>query len=1031
MEKPSVNASVVYGQLINAFNSFAAGTTPGSDLRTTIAQFTLYYVYCAIGIFIFIYIATVGFYYVGERIARALRRAYLRAVLRQNMAFFDGRSGTGEITLSIMSDMGTIQEAITSKISVAVTALANFASAFVIMYVVSWRTALVLSPTFVVMLAVVMVCGRYAVKHHKAAMGPRAQAAGLAEESIGSVREVTAFGIQGFLVEKYHGFLQTAGREDVKSRDSVAYMIAWSNAMPCLVYALSFWAGSIFLVRGQTSVSAIATTTLAIIISAFAIIRIAPSFQALTSTIAGSSKILGTINRRSAQDPFSEDGERLLKGAGTGDIVFRDVDLVYPSREDVAVLDRVNIRCPAGKTTAIVGPSGSGKSSIVSLLERYYEPTGGVIAVITAAQDANAHDFITHLAQGYETNVGQAGLQLSGGQRQRIALARALIRQPSILLLDEATSALDSKSEAVVQAALDAAAKDRTTIVIAHRLSTVRDADQIVVMESGRVVEVGTHGELMEKEGVYAGMVRNQQVDNGLGGSLGEDEGLEVGPKDVSTAVDEKSQSQSVHEAAVEETAGTDNAEAKPKLGLWSTLRFIYRVNAQERGLLALGTVSAIIAGFGIPVQSIFFAKLLDSLALEPGPLRESVNLWAVKASGQDAAAYASETVRLVRTVAALGMEEYALTQYDEILSQRAAASLRSMLLASALYAASQSVVFLCAALAFWYGGQLVSTGEYNVFQFYICFVALISGAQTAGSIFSYAPDASKAMHASRELEGLLAGKAKMVNSDTDSSSGAVTTVDEKAAADGVHLELDHIDFRYPSRPNHRVLQDFGLDIAKGQYVALVGPSGCGKSTILALLERFYDPDKGEVRADGVPLPGVDVQAYRQKASLVSQGAALYSGTIRENVALGAGGDVAAVTEEAIVEACKQANIHEFVVSLPDGLNTLLGARGTLVSGGQRQRLAIARALIRQPQILLLDEATSALDPESERLVQEALDGAAHGRTTVAVAHRLSSIRAADVIHVLDAGRIVESGRHEALMAKRGVYWDLVKMQNL
>lgn len=157
-----------------------------------------------------------------------------------------------------------------------------------------------------------------------------------------------------------------------------------------------------------------------------------------------------------------------------------------------------------------------------------------------------------------------------------------------------------------------------------------------------------------------------------------------------------------------------------------------------------------------------------------------------------------------------------------------------------------------------------------------------------------------------------------MVDSSTGSSGSGATTVNEKEpATDGVHLELDTIDFRYPSRPNHRVLQDFGLDIPKGQYIALVGPSGCGKSTILALLERFYDPDKGEVRADGVPLPGLDVQAYRQKASLVSQGAALYSGTIRENVALGAGGDVDAVTEEMIVEACKKANIHEFVVSLP------------------------------------------------------------------------------------------------------------------
>jgi ATP-binding cassette subfamily B (MDR/TAP) protein 1 len=367
---------VVYGQLINAFNGFAAGTTKSSDLRSTIAQFTLYYVYCAIGIFVFIYIATVGFYYVGERIARALRRAYLKAVISQNMAFFDNR-GNGEITVSIMSDMGTIQEAITSKISVAMTALANFASAFVIMYVVSWRTALVLSPTFLVMLGVVMAGGSYAVKHHKEAMSSQAQAASLAEESIASAREVTAFGIQGFLVAKYHSFLETSGRSDVKSRDSVTYMIAWSNAMPCLVYALSFWVGSIFLVRGQTSVSAIATTTLAIIISAFAIIRVAPSFQALTATVAGSSKILSTIARRSPQDPFSSEGNHLQNVAG--EIAFRDVSLVYPSREEAVVLDRVNIRCPAGKTTAIVGPSGSGKSSVVSLLERYYEPTEGVI----------------------------------------------------------------------------------------------------------------------------------------------------------------------------------------------------------------------------------------------------------------------------------------------------------------------------------------------------------------------------------------------------------------------------------------------------------------------------------------------------------------------------------------------------------------------------------------------------------------------------------------------------------------------------
>jgi ATP-binding cassette subfamily B (MDR/TAP) protein 1 len=354
-------------------------------------------------------------------------------------------------------------------------------------------------------------------------------------------------------------------------------------------------------------------------------------------------------------------------------------------------------------------------------------------------------------------------------------------------------------------------------------------------------------------------------------------------------------------------TGSTEQLSSLSGPVIGSVLTFLSTILAGIVISLVIGWKLALVCTATIPIVVACGWIRLRMLAVFDGQVKET---------GKEAASYASETVRLVRTVASLGIEEFALDRYDEILSQRAATSLRSMLSASALYAASQSVVFLCAALAFWYGGQLVSTGEYSVFQFYICFVALISGAQTAGSIFSYAPDASKAMHASYELKSLLASKSKMIG--TPPGDGRPN--EKKHSTDGIQLELSDVDFRYPSRPDHQVLQNFNLTISAGQYIALVGPSGCGKSTILALLERFYDPDKGVVRVDGVALPALNVQQHRQNVSLVSQGAALYSGTIRENIALGrqsSDGNPKKTTDQNIMDVCKQANIHDFITSLP------------------------------------------------------------------------------------------------------------------
>lgn len=248
----------------------------------------------------------------------------------------------------------------------------------------------------------------------------------------------------------------------------------------------------------------------------------------------------------------------------------------------------------------------------------------------------------------------------------------------------------------------------------------------------------------------------------------------------------------------------------------------------------------------------------------------------------------------------------------------------------------------------------------------------------------------------------------------------------------GSHIDFDAINFHYSQRSKN-VLKNLSLTIPPGQFTAFVGPSGCGKSTMISLLERFYDPTSGTINFASKAVPTFSPRFYRSQISLVQQEPALFQGSIRENIAMGIdqGRDEGPPTEDQIIEACKQANAWDFIQSLPDGLATRCGSRGLQFSGGQKQRIAIARALIRKPRLLLLDEATSALDTESERLVQAALEKAAEGRTTIAVAHRLSTIKHADVIFVFGEGDIVEKGTHAELLGLRGKYFATCEAQGL
>lgn len=637
---------VIYGLLVGVFDGFTTGSVSKAELQNKVATFAVYYVYLAIGLFSFSFVATISFYWSGERVTRALRTNYLSAVLRQNMAFFDTLD-PGEVSNRIMSDMGVLQEAITSKIAILLGAIATFCAAFVVMFVIYWKTALILTPFLVIMLVMLYVGGARAVQHSKASRALLSQASGKIEEAFGAIRQIAAFGMQPLICRQYSAALDKAGVEERKAQNTSSVLIASMNTVPCLIYAVSFWSGSFYTMQREISAGSVVTTVLAVIIGVFALVRIAPSIQALTMGIGISSTFLETIGRQSPQDPLDANGDK--PETVRGEIVLNHVDLIYPSRDNAKVLKDVCMTIPAGKKTAIVGPSGGGKSSIFSLLERFYEPTKGSVLLdgqdiqtlnlrwlrqqiglvdqdlilfdatimenicfgcsvsmdllhqkaMKAARKAQVHEFIESLPEGYQTRVGERGLQFSGGQRQRLAIARVLVRDPKILLFDEATSALDSFSEKAVQSAIDAATMERTTIIIAHRLSTITNADHIIVLAEGRVNDQGTHAELMARNGLYADLIERQQM-KGRGSDT--PVSLEADEKQILAAKETMNEDPNAASNDTQSISGsTTSLVTTREVSKMRSIMFILTICRQDWKLLLVGLICAILGGLMIP----------------------------------------------------------------------------------------------------------------------------------------------------------------------------------------------------------------------------------------------------------------------------------------------------------------------------------------------------------------------------------------------------------------------------------------------
>ncbi|OCF58535.1 ATP-binding cassette, subfamily B (MDR/TAP), member 1 [Kwoniella mangroviensis CBS 10435] len=1241
--------TLIFGRLTTSFTNYAviaqqissSGLTLSQDqldqlqsakddLKTQSGHNALYLMAIGVGIFFTTWVYMFIWNVTGELNSKRIREKYLRAVLRQEIAYFDDL-GAGEVATRIQTDCHLVQEGTSEKIALIAQFLGSFVAGFALAFARSWRLALACSAIFPVIIIAGGIMMTAMSRFGTGALEHIAKAGSLAEEVIGSIRTVQAFGKQKILGQKFDDHIELSRKAGRKGAYIEAAGLSVMFFSIYSAYALAFFYGGILVTQGRADSGIVINVFMSVLIGAFSMAMAAPEMAAVSKAQSAAAKLFATIDRVPLIDSASIEG--LKPDPVHGEITFENVKFHYPSRPNIPILKGLTTTFQAGKTFALVGASGSGKSTVVSLVERFYDPIQGNIKldgieirdlnlkwlrqqiglvsqeptlfgttvrgnvehgligskwenatdaekfelVKKACIDANAHDFIMKLPNGYDTMVGERGMLLSGGQKQRVAIARAIVSDPRILLLDEATSALDTQSEGIVQDALDKAAMGRTTITIAHRLSTIRDADRILVMGGGEILEQGTHNELLANEnGPYAQLVANQKlaqeaVEDSLKVTPPEDQALSrvKSTPAADSPIKEKEFSElkraitgrSLASAALDDITARRQAKALEEDKLPSSFGMYLRLlklNSKQKNWYFFGTIGAICSGMVYPALAILFGYALADFQIQgfdgwQGVFRHALDrkaLWyfvtailafvatyiqvvAFSGTGWDlnaklrtesfravlrhdigwfdedqnstgavtsnlaenpqkvqglfgvtlgtivqscatllggciiglcfgpllaligiacipllvsggyirlkvvvlkdqkmkklhasSAHLASEAAGAVRTVASLTREDDVDRIYSTALREPMKVNFRTSVKSQALYAASQGITFCIIALVFYIGALWIISGRYGTSHFFTVLTSVIFASMQAGNVFTFVPDASKANSSAASIFRLMDNEPEV---DPDSSEGLKLDHEHVKG----HIRIEDVHFRYPTRPGVRVLRELNIDVPAGTYVALVGPSGCGKSTTIQLLERFYDPLIGQITLDGVDIKELNVSNFRDQVALVSQEPTLYAGTIKFNILLGANKPMEEITQEEIENACKDANIYDFIMSLPDGFDTEVGGKGSQLSGGQKQRIAIARALIRNPKVLLLDEATSALDSQSEKVVQEALDKASRGRTTIAIAHRLSSIQRSDQIYYFAEGKVAEHGTHQELLAKKGGYYELVQMQNL
>lgn len=1193
-------------------NSFGANANNMDKMMQEVLKFAFYFLVVGAAIWASSWAEISCWMWTGERQSTKMRIKYLESALNQDIQYFDTEVRTSDVVFAINSDTVMVQDAISEKLGNFLHYMATFVSGFVVGFTAVWQLALVTLAVVPLIAVIGAVHTTTLSKLSSKSQEALSQAGNIAEQTILQIRIVMAFVGESRAIQAYSSALKVAQKIGYKTGFAKGMGLGATYFTVFCCYALLLWYGGYLVRHNYTNGGLAIATMFSVMIGGLALAQAAPSMAAFAKAKVAAAKIFRIIDHKPGIDRNIESGLELE--VITGQVELKDVDFSYPSRPDVKILNNFSLSVPAGKTIALVGSSGSGKSTVVSLIERFYDPTSGLVEldghdiktlklrwlrqqiglvsqepalfattikenillgrpdatqveIEEAARVSNAHSFIIKLPEGYDTQVGERGLQLSGGQKQRIAIARAMLKNPAILLLDEATSALDSESEKLVQEALDRFMIGRTTLVIAHRLSTIRKADLVAVLQQGSVTELGSHDELIARgdNGVYAKLIRMQETahETALNNARKSSARPSSARNSVSSPIIARNSSygRSPYSRRLSDFSTSDfslsldashpnyRLEKLPFKESASSFWRLVKMNSPEWAYALVGSIGSVVCGsisaffayvlsavlsvyysqdhvymtreigkycyllIGVSSAALIFntlqhffwdvvgenltkrvrEKLLEAvlkneiawfdqeenesariaarLALDANNVRSAIGdrisvimqnsalmlvactagfvlqwrlalvLVAVfpvvvaatvlqkmfmqgfsgdlEAAHAKATQLAGEAIANIRTVAAFNSESKIVGLFSLNLETPLRRCFWKGQIAGSGYGIAQFSLYASYALGLWYASWLVKHGISDFSKTIRVFMVLMVSANGAAETLTLAPDFIKGGRAMRSVFELLDRKSEIEPDDQDA-----TPIPDRLRGE---VEFKHVDFSYPSRPDSQIFRDLSLRARAGKTLALVGPSGCGKSSVIALVQRFYEPSSGRVMIDGKDIRKYNLKSLRQHMAMVPQEPCLFAATIYENIAYGH----ESATEAEIIEAATLANAHKFISSLPEGYKTFVGERGIQLSGGQKQRIAIARALIKKAELMLLDEATSALDAESERCVQEALERACSKRTTIIVAHRLSTIRNAHVIAVIDDGKVAEQGSHSHLLKNYpdGCYARMIQLQ--
>jgi len=1065
-------------------NQFGPQNQSGQAIVDSASSLGLKFLYVGIGSFIAAYIGFACWLTVGERQGIEIRKRYFKSLLQQEIAFYDSIN-PNELSTKISEECFNIQQGIGEKVSTFVNSVSTLITGLVIGYIKGWQLALVLTgfmPVMGITGAVFILSMQKLTRINNEAY---ARAGAISEETLNAIRTVASLGGEEKESKRYDNVLQENKGPITKYSIICGCTIGLLFFAMYSIYALGFFIGSIFIDHevynpssdGPYTVGNVLTVFFAIMMASFTPARATPSVRAFGIAKVNGAKAFKIIDRKSKISITDTTG--LKPNKIEGKISFKNVTFAYPLKPDRIILNGISFDIRRNEKTAFVGESGCGKTTCMQLIERFYdiENNNGSITLdgnelkslnlkwmrenigyvgqepvlfatsikenmMMAKEDAtdqelwealkkaNAYDFVQSLPEKLDTYVGSSGAQLSGGQKQRLAIARAILKNPTILLLDEATSALDRKNEMEIQKTLDQISEGRTTIVIAHRLSTIINSNHIVVFDQGKVVEEGTHEELVEKKGKYYTLQyiqleveakQNEQASKEPQKEIDLDQ-LPVMPtlskkssqkqrssrqkstskqSDVVLTIDgQKEASQLAQEPAPGVVGKTERSPRSDK-------HVIYRMMSYSRNdlpLIILGIIGAFFYGCVQPTIAILLSRILFVLALPEAPdFRSRAGLYSglflmlagvalisssiqmscfnvvaerlsrkirsqvfrkyirmpvawfddprnspaalgsrlstdatlvntltssvfgvyiqafaafacgllisllgswklgliglgvspfVTISGmirakfnqsltqgsddfyQESVAFAGEAVNNMRTVASFAREDKLLKNYSDKLAGPLREAEINAQKSGLAFGAGQFINFGVYALLFYVGALFIRDDGLGFQDMFQSIMAIMMACMAAGNALQLAPDVGSAKNAAINIFTILDSKPSI---DLDDP--------KQTARNPVrgNIEFRNVWFKYPSR-ERIIFKGLNLKINASSKVALVGPSGCGKSTILALLQRFYDPDQGEIFIDGVNIKDYDLKYLRSCYGVVSQEPVLFNGTIEYNI---------------------------------------------------------------------------------------------------------------------------------------------------